>query len=346
MAAVGKMPAEWEKHERTLIQWPVRESLVHPKNYEEVCEGYAAVVRAAAEFEPVTVIADRETAVQAANLCGEGVEIFTAPHSDAWVRDSGPTIVRDSNGARLGVRWQFNAWGEKYTPYEPDHEATRAVLEHLKIPRIDAPIVLEGGSIHTDGQGTLLTTEQCLLNPNRNPNLSRQKIENTLREFLGVEKFIWLKRGLAGDETDGHVDNLACFAKPGTVIWQVCNDPEDENYAITQENRNILRAARDAHGRALKLIEIPQPPARCYNGTRLTLSYLNFYLVNGGLILPIFGGDAAKTDEAAIKILQEVFPGRKIKTVDGIPLVREGGNVHCITQQIPAKCQNAKEADT
>lgn len=345
MAAVGKMPAEWEQHERTLIQWPVRESLVHPENYEEVCTGYAAAARAVAEFEPVTVIADRDTVKQAASLCGDGVETFSAPHSDAWVRDSGPTVVWDHKGARLGVRWQFNAWGEKYTPYEPDHEAARAVLEHLKIPRIDAPIVLEGGSIHTDGQGTLLTTEQCLLNPNRNPNLSRWEIEKTLRKFLGVEKFIWLKRGLAGDETDGHVDNLACFARPGTVVLQVCDDSEDENYAITAENRTILHAARDAQGRTPGLIEIPQPPARYYDGTRLTLSYLNFYLVNGGLILPIFGGDAAKTDEAAIKILQEVFPGRKIRTVDGIPLVREGGNIHCITQQIPAECQNTEEAD-
>lgn len=343
MAGTRRMPAEWEPHERTLIQWPVRRSLVHPENDEEVCAGYAAAARAVAEFEPVTVVAAEDTARRAGNLCGGRAEIFTAPHSDAWVRDSGPTVVLEGDGARLGVRWRFNAWGEKYAPCEPDHEAASIVLKHLEIPRADAPIVLEGGSIHTDGAGTLMTTEQCLLNPNRNPDFSKGKIEETLREFLGVRKFIWLKRGLAGDETDGHVDNIACFARPGMVLLQVCDDPEDENYGIARENREILSAERDASGRPLRVIGIPQPPARFYGGIRLTLSYLNFYLVNGGLILPVFGGDAAKTDEAAAKILQEVFPERRIRTVDGIPLVREGGNIHCITQQIPAAGSGGEE---
>lgn len=345
MTETRRMPAEWEPHERTLIQWPVRESLVHPENYEEVCEGYAAAARAILEFEPVTVIASEDTAPRAERLCGGKAEIFTVSHSDAWVRDSGPTIVKDGSGARVGVRWRFNAWGEKYSPYEPDHEAARAVLEYLGIPRADAPIVLEGGSIHTDGQGTLLTTEQCLLNPNRNPNLGRAEIEKTLRKFLGVSRFIWLKRGLAGDETDGHVDNAACFARPGSVITQVCGDAADENCGITRENLEVLRVARDARGRPLEVIGLPQPPARSYDGIRLTLSYLNFYLVNGGLILPVFGGAAAGTDKTAANILQKVFPERKIRTVDGIPLVREGGDVHCITQQIPAG-RSGKENET
>ncbi|QAT48487.1 agmatine deiminase family protein [Caproiciproducens sp. NJN-50] len=343
MAGTRRMPAEWEPHERTLIQWPVRRSLIHPENNEEVCAGYAAAARAVAEFEPVTVVAAEDTAGRAERLCGGRAEIFTAPHSDAWVRDSGPTVVLEEDGARLGVRWRFNAWGGKYAPCEPDHEAARAVLKHLGIPRADAPIVLEGGSIHTDGERTLLTTEQCLLNPNRNPDLSREMIGETLREFLGVKKVIWLNRGLAGDETDGHVDNIACFARPGTVLLQVCDDPEDENCEITGENRKILNTARDAAGRPLQVIEIPQPPVRCFDGTRLTLSYLNFYLVNGGVVLPVFGGDARKTDEAAVKILQEVFPDRRIRTVDGIPLVREGGNIHCITQQIPAAGSGGEE---
>lgn len=342
MAEIRRMPAEWEPHERTLIQWPVRESLVHPENAEEVCAGYAAAARAVLEFEPVTVIASEETARQAARLCGSRAEIFIASHSDAWVRDSGPTVVRTEDGKRLGVRWRFNAWGGKYTPCEPDHEAAGAVLEHLNIPRADAPIVLEGGSIHTDGQGTLMTTEQCLLNPNRNPELGRAGIEKMLRKSLGVNRFIWLKSGLAGDETDGHVDNVACFARPGTVLLQTCGDPSDENYKVTVENLAVLR---DAAERVPEVIEIPQPPARFYKGTRLTLSYLNFYLVNGGLILPVFGGDAAETDRAAGEILQQAFPGRKIRTVDGIPLVREGGNVHCITQQIPAAGRSGKEKE-
>lgn len=331
-----RMPAEWEPHERTLIQWPVRNSLVHPENYEEVCAGYAAAVRAVLEFEPVTVVAEKVTAESAARLCGEKAEIFTAPHSDAWIRDSGPTIVKDESGARRGIRWRFNAWGEKYYPFEPDHEAARTVLEHLGLPRQDVSLVLEGGSIHTDGAGTLLTTEQCLLNRNRNPDLTREEIERTLKNLLGIETIVWLKQGLAGDETDGHVDNAACFAMPGTVVTQVCKDQSDLNYRVTQENMRILRDAADAGGRPFTVIEIPQPPVRYYDGVRLTLSYLNFYLVNGGLILPVFGEDAAETDREAIEILRQTFPERKIRTVDGIPLVREGGNVHCITQQIPA----------
>lgn len=330
-----RMPAEWEKHERTLIQWPVARSLTHPENREEVCTGYAAAARAAAEFEPVTVVAEKETAAEAARLCGPGAEIFPFPHSDGWARDSCPTVV-EQDGARCGVRWRFNAWGGKYAPWEPDHEAARAVLEHLGLPRLDAPIVLEGGSIHTDGEGTLLTTAQCLLNPNRNPGLSKEELENVLRRFLGVSKIIWLGRGLDGDETDGHVDNVACFARPGAVLMQACNDPDDPNFEITRENREILRSARDARGRAPELVELPQPPARFHGGARLTLSYLNFYLVNGGLILPVFGGDAEEMDGTARETLQRVFPERRIVTVDGMRLVKEGGNVHCITQQIPA----------
>ncbi len=336
MAGTGRMPAEWEPHERTLIQWPVRESLIYPESYEEICAGYAAAARAVAAFEPVTVIAAEDTARQAEQLCGGAAEIFSTPHSDAWVRDSGPTVVKREDGTRLGIRWQFNAWGGKYFPSEPDHEAARAVLEHLEIPRTDVPIVLEGGSIHTDGQGTLLTTAQCLLNPNRNPGLSREKIEKILLSSLGAEKILWLNQGLAGDETDGHVDNIACFARPGAVLFQTCSDPADNNYEITEENRRILHTARDASGRPMEVIELPQPPARYYDGLRLTLSYINFYLVNGGLILPVFGEDAEKTDRAAEEILRGVFPRRKIRKVNGIPLVREGGDIHCITQQIPA----------
>lgn len=329
-----RMPAEWEKHERTLIQWPVARSLTHPENREEVRAGYAAAARAVAAFEPVTVVAEEETAAEAARLCGPA-EIFVCPHSDGWARDSGPTVV-ERDGGRLGIRWRFNAWGGRYAPCEPDHEAARAVLERLKLPRLDAPIVLEGGSIHTDGEGTLLTTAQCLLNPNRNPGLSKEELEDVLRRFLGVSKIVWLGRGLDGDETDGHVDNVACFARPGIVLMQACADPGDPNFGITEENREILRSARDARGRSLKLVELPQPPACFDRGARLTLSYLNFYLVNGGLILPVFGGDAEHTDAAALETLRRVFPERRIVTVNGMKLVREGGNIHCITQQIPA----------
>lgn len=329
------MPAEWERHERTFIAWPVEESLVWRENYAEVCVGYAQTVKAISAFEPVTLIVNEDAKNCAQALCGISAEMLVIPHNDGWVRDSGPTFVWNERKELAGINWRFNAWGEKYKPYDLDDALAGAVLGHFDVPRFDAPLVLEGGSIHSDGEGTLLTTEECLLNPNRNPSLSREEIEAHLRQFLNVKRIIWLNKGLFGDETDGHVDNAACFAKPGTVLIQTCNDKDDPNYALSQENLAILRNAEDAAGRRLEIIEIPQPPARFYNGSRLTLSYLNFYFVNGGIILPVFGGDAEASDKEAERILQSVFPGRKIRTVDGMPLIKEGGNVHCITQQMP-----------
>ena len=335
-----QMPAEWAPHERTLIEWPVKASLIHPENYEMVCRGYAAVIQAILAFEPVTVIANPGDKSLIKKLCKMGekpLEIVEVPHNDAWCRDNGPTFVYKEDGKRLGVDWVFNAWGEKYIPYDLDDAMAGKLLEKLNIERLRAPIILEGGSIHVDGEGTLLSTEECLLNPNRNPKLDRSSIESIVSDYLGISKFIWLEKGLEGDETDGHVDNVACFAKPGLVLLQTCRDPEDANYARSRAHLRALRSAFDAVGRRLEVIEIPQPPARYENGERLTLSYLNFYLVNGGLILPVFGGDAIVSDDAAEAILKRVFPERKIVKVDGMPLIREGGNVHCITQQMPLR---------
>lgn len=330
------MPGEWEEHERTLIEWPVRESLVWPDNYEEVCKGYAAVAKAISEFETVTLIVNKNDRSKAESLCGSYAEILEIPHNDAWCRDNGPTFLKNIQGERKGINWKFNAWGEKYTPYDLDDKVAGEVLKHYKISALEVPIVLEGGSIHVDGEGTLLTTKQCLLNPNRNPELIRQDIEKEVKAPLGVSKIIWLDKGLYGDETDGHVDNIACFAKPGFVLLQTCHDKTDPNYEITMENLDILKNGEDAKGRKLTVTEIPQPPVRFYKDVRLTLSYLNFYLVNNGLILPVFGGDASETDKQAADILSKVFPDRKIVRVDGMPLIKEGGNIHCITQQMPA----------
>ena len=330
------MPAEWAEHERTLISWPVRSSLVWPDNSNEVAGGYAQVARAIAEFEPVTVLVGADTAEEAQHLCGNGVEFLTVPHNDAWCRDNGPTFLVSEDGRRSAVRWQFNAWGGKYADFDLDNRVAETVLNHFGVPFYASPLILEGGSIHTDGDGTLLTTRECLLNKNRNPALSPALIESELKSALGVSKIIWLNRGLFGDETDGHVDNAACFTRPGVILMQTCRDPSDPNFEITQENLEILKNETDARGRALRIIEVPQPPARFYRDARLTLSYLNFYLVNGGVILPVFGGDASETDAAAAAILRDAFPGRRVRTVDGMPLVKEGGNVHCVTQQMPA----------
>lgn len=330
------MPAEWEKHERTIIEWPVKDSLIWPDNYPEVCAGYAFVIKAILEFEAVTVIVNDDTEKEARSLCGDKAEYLLIAHNDAWCRDNGPTFLWNKEKELSAINWKFNAWGEKYTPYDLDNEVAPRILDYLHVSYINAPIVLEGGSIHVDGEGTLLTTEQCLLNKNRNPHLSKEQIEETVKDYLKVDKIIWLKQGLFGDETDGHIDNVACFAKPGTIIIQTCHDKNDPNFEITKENLEILSNYKDEKGRSLEIIEIPQPPIRYYNGERLTLSYLNFYFVNQGIILPVFGEDATETDRMAVKILEEVFPNRRIAAVDGMALIKEGGNVHCITQQMPA----------
>lgn len=329
------MPAEWETHERTLIEWPVKESLVWPENHEEVIKGYAEVANAIVGFEKVTLLVNEDTFQEAKTLCDEKVELLIIPHNDAWCRDNGPTFIWDDKKNLAAVNWTFNAWGERFAPYDLDDQVAPQILEHFKVPCLDADIVLEGGSIHVDGEGTLLTTKECLLNTNRNPNLSMGEIEARLKHYLGIKKIIWLNQGLFGDETDGHVDNVACFAKPGVILIQTCIDTKDPNYSISEENRDILRNTTDALGRKIELIEIPQPPARYYNEVRLTLSYLNFYMVNQGIVLPVFGGDAKETDRKAEEILGKVFPDRKIVTVDGMALIKEGGNVHCITQQMP-----------
>ncbi|WP_310550525.1 agmatine deiminase family protein [Paenibacillus glufosinatiresistens] len=330
------MPAEWAEHERTFISWPVQASICYPGSYASVCEGYAGIIRAIAEFEPVTVIVNPEEAEQVRHLLDfPNVELMPIEHSDAWLRDNGPTFLTGPEGKLAGVNWKFNAWGGKYSPWDLDDKVAPQILERLHIDRFDAPIVMEGGSIHTDGEGTLLTTEECLLNPNRNPGLGVGDIEEYLHKFTGARKVIWLKRGLSGDETDGHVDNIACFIGPGKVLIQICDDPADENYAIAQENLRILEEAVDARGRKLEIHTIQQPPRADHEDSRLTLSYLNFYFVNGGIVLPVFGGAAEAADRLAEAKLQELFPDRVIRTIDGLAVITEGGNVHCTTQQMP-----------
>lgn len=331
------MPAEWEKHERTLIAFPVRETMCYPEDAARVCAGYAAFAHAISEFEPVTVITRPGEPVPMIDTSDTPmIDLLPLPHNDSWIRDSGPTFLVDSQGHRVGINWHFNAWGEKYPNWALDDRLAPLLLNHFQIPRIDASLILEGGSIHVDGAGTLLTTEQCLLNPNRNPKLSRTQIEAELKRLLNVRTVIWLHRGLDGDETDGHVDNLACFAAPGKVLLQICDDPDDPNFQVTKENLEILSRTTDARGRKIEVIPIPQPPVRMFRGKRLTLSYLNFYLVNGGIILPIFGGDAAAADQIAAERIGHAFAGRRVRTIDGMSVITEGGNVHCATQQIPA----------
>jgi len=336
-----KMPAEWVKHARTYISWPVQSSMCFPEDYEAVCLGYVEIIQAIAEFEPVTVVVNPAEANKSGMLArlfkNERIECLIIEHNDGWLRDNGPTFLIHDNEEVAGVNWQFNAWGGKYAPWDLDDQVAPQILNSVGLKCFDAPLVMEGGSLHVDGEGTLLTTEQCLLNPNRNPDLTREQIETELKKFLNVRKVVWLKDGLDGDETDGHIDNIACFVAPGKILIQICDDPEDDNYKITQKNLKILSKETDALGRKFELIPIQQPPKLCDSetGTRYTLSYLNFYFVNGGLILPVFGGEAAGTDRLAVQALAKLFPERRIRTVNGLAIIREGGNVHCTTQQMP-----------
>lgn len=329
-----KMPPEWSRHSRTLMAWPLEEA-AWPGSFEEILADFARLVETVAAFEPVTLLAKSGFASQAAAYVGRGAEILELDHNDSWMRDSGPTFVVSEKGEVWGINWIFNAWGGKY-PSEADNRVAKSVLKHLDMPVFDAPIVMEGGSFHVDGEGTLLTTEECLLNKSRNPGLSKEELEEKLKEYLGVEKVIWLKRGLYGDDTDGHVDNVACFARPGAVMLQTCPDPKDPNFAIARENLELLKQARDARGRSLEIIEIEQPHPCYHQGTRLTLSYINFYFVNGGIVLPVFGGESEERDLQAVNILTKTFPDRRIVPVKGLALARGGGNVHCLTQQIPS----------
>lgn len=331
-----RIPAEWMPHQRTFVSWPVKTSMRYPATYLHVCNGYAAFIRAITEFEPVTVLVNMNDFGQAKNLCGiEQIDWLPVPHDDSWIRDNGPTFLVDGQGGQAGVNWQFNAWGGKYSPCDLDNALAPILLDRYCIQQFDAPLVMEGGSVHADGEGTLLTTRECLLHPNRNPDLTREAIEAHLQNFLGVSRIVWLNRGLDGDETDGHVDNIACFVAPGKILIQTCADQEDGNFRISQENLAILRDVKDARGRSFEILEVPQPPKRMGKDGRLTLSYLNFYFVNGGIILPVFGDEAVESDKEAKRILAEACPDRRIRTIDGMAIVTEGGNVHCATLQMP-----------
>lgn len=328
----NRMPAEYAPHERTWMAWPVQETMCHPENYAEFCGELARAALQIARFEPVSMLVNENTRTEAEKTLGDSIDLIEIPHNDCWLRDNGPTVVISENGERFGVNWKFNAWGGKYPDFELDDQVAPRLLKHSGIPEIPVSAVMEGGSFHTDGEGTLLSTEECILNKNRNPDKSRQEVTEILKQTLGVQKIIAFAKGLFGDETDGHIDNVACFASPGTVLLQVCSDPADPNYERSREHAGILERETDAKGRKLKVIQIPQPPVAELKGRRLTLSYLNFYMVNHGILLPTFG---VKTDQEVIGILKRVFPDRTIVPVDGLKLVQEGGNIHCLTQQLP-----------
>lgn len=325
-----RMPAEWMPHARCWMAWPCYEPTF--VDLPAARAAYAEVARTVARFEPVTMLANPQHADDARRLCGESVEVVSLEIDDSWARDTGPTYLVNGRGKLAGVDWLFNNYGEIDLDYDNDKLIARRVLERSKARRFEAPIILEGGAVHTDGEGTLLTTENVVLNPNRNPGLTKKDAEEVFRAYLGVEKVIWLDKALDVDDTDGHVDNLACFVRPGVVVALTAADPSDSHHEPLRENLRRLATHQDAAGRALEIIEIEQPGWREFDGERVCPSYVNFYIANGGIVLPVFDDPA---DHAAIETLERVFPERQVATVPGIDIVRGGGCVHCITQQEP-----------
>jgi agmatine deiminase len=332
-AAAGfRMPAEWAPHERCWMAWPCRAEAWNGR-LREAKAAYAAVAQAIAAHEKLTMLARAEDVAEARTFCGAAIDVLAMPLDDSWMRDSGPTFLVDDSGEVAGADWQFNAWGNKFPPFDKDAEIAARLLDHLRLRAFRAPFVLEGGSIHVDGDGTVLTTEQCLLNPNRNPTLSRAEIEDNLRRWLGVSRVLWLGQGLENDHTDGHVDDIACFVRPGVVMAATCADPADANHAVLDDNLRRLRSARDAKGRTLDVVEMPLPARRDTGAGRLVSTYLNFYIANGAIVAPSFDDPL---DAAAAEILAKAFPDRRIVQVPALDIVEGGGGIHCITQQQPA----------
>ncbi len=345
-----RMPAEFGPHDGCWMVWPER-----PDNWRlgagPAQEAFAAVAEEISATEPVTMAVSEAQLERAHAVLPSAVEIVAIASDDAWARDTGPTFVVDGRGGRRGVDWHFNAWGGIYAPWDRDERLAARVLEIEGADRYRAPLVLEGGSIHVDGEGTVLTTEECLLNPNRNPSLSRGEIERVLLDYLGAEKVVWLGRGVHEDETDGHVDNLACFARPGVVLLSWSEDESDPQQAISRDALERLEAATDARGRPFEVIRLPSPgplhatageaagvessegalPRR--EGDRLAASYANFYLANGRVVMPLLD---RRRDEAAAEILAAQFPDRELVGVASREILLGGGNIHCITQQLPA----------
>lgn len=336
-----RMPGEWEPRRRTFIQWPVRDGKngrtgLWPDGMEVIKETYAKVAKAIAEYEELVMIAPGCMYEEVKGYCGDKVKICSLPIDDSWIRDNGPTFLVNENQELAEVKWRFTSYGEKYQTHYNDSK----IPEHLGIiydvPVYTTHLAVEGGGIHSDGQGTILTTESVLLKDSRNSQYTKEEITYLLEEYLGGDQVIWLKSGLYGDLTDGHVDNTACFVKPGVIMAQACYDKNDPDYEIFKTNLEILKAARDrSSGLPYEIIEVEKPPVTYYKGQILTLSYINYLPVTGAIILPVFGGTAEETDKKAVELFKKVFPDKDIVTIDGTPICRGGGCIHCITQQMP-----------
>jgi len=327
------MPAEWAPHAAVWTAWPSDDDLWIGQ-LEPTREDFAGLVRALVRFEPVHLLVRDDEAESDARrrLAGAAVAFHRVPYNDVWLRDSGPIAIANGSNIRL-LNWEFNGWGRKYDA-AIDNQIPQAIADLLGTVAIDTGVVLEGGSIDVNGAGCLLTTRQCLLSPERNPSLSGDDLEGILSACLGVERILWLDRGLEGDHTDGHIDTITRFVDERTIVTVTCDDPSDENYFVTRENLQRLRSVRDTAGRPFTIVELPLPAARMeFDGARLPPTYANFYIANGGVVVPLYGD---VRDQQALEILRPLFPGRTVVGSPARALITGGGAFHCVTQQQPA----------
>ena len=334
------MPAEWYPHKCCWMQWPYNNpnhngygaipSWSH-FDFEKGRLAWANVANSIVKFEQVKMITHPDEIRKAKKLLDSKIEIIEFKIDDCWARDSGAIFLLNDKNMLGGIDWEFNGWG-KFKPYDSDNKIAKFMIENSSAAYFKNQMILEGGSIHVDGEGTLLTTEQCLLNKNRNPKLSKKEIENNLKEYLNINKIIWLKNG-TDEGTDGHVDNIACFVKPGTILSLSCKDKNDPFYEKINENLEILKSTTDSKGRGLNIIELEMSYKRLIPNDDEPSSYINFYIANNGIVMPSFEDE--KADYNAKTIVQSIFPDRKIISINGIDISMGGGNVHCITQQQP-----------
>lgn len=335
-----RMPAEWEKQEALWISWP------HNKEtwlrLDEVEKSYVEFVKAISPGQKIKILVnDRNSELRVIEMLKKNgidiakIDFYEIKNVDAWIRDYGPTLVVNKNAKEklAMVKWIFNAWGDKYEDLRQDNSVPYAMNEIMKVPMFEPGIVLEGGSIEVNGAGTVLTTEQCLLNKNRNPELGKKEIEQCLKDYLNVSNVLWLKEGIAGDDTDGHVDDIARFVNKNTVVFCVEDNPEDDNYEILKENYEMLLDMKDQDGKKLNVVKLPMPGIVADKQGRLPASYANFYIGNKSVAVPIFG---QKNDKKALQILQGLFPNRKVVGINCRAMVYGLGTLHCCSQQEPS----------